>query len=39
MVGEEEGSSAPESSVDLHCPVFARLNLAFPKASWDDPQR
>jgi len=36
MAVDEEGNSADEGSIDPSCPVFARLNLAFPEALWDD---
>jgi len=38
MAVAENGNSAAEGSLDLNCPVFARLNLEFPNASWTDAQ-
>jgi len=30
--------TSAEESIDPDCPVFARLNLEFPQASWTDAQ-
>jgi len=38
MAVDENGNSSDERSLDPNCPVFARLNLEFPNASWDDAQ-
>jgi len=36
MAVDEKGTSAAEGLIDPNCPVFARLNLEFPQASWTD---
>jgi len=36
---DENGNSAAEGSLDPNCPLFARLNLEFPNASWNDAHR
>jgi len=36
MAVDENGNSAAEGLIDPNCPVFARLNLEFPQASWTD---
>jgi len=38
MAVDENGNSAAEGSIDPNCPVFARLNLELPQASWADAQ-
>jgi len=38
MAVDENGNSAAEGSLDPNCPVFVRLNLEFPNASWNDAQ-
>jgi len=38
MAVDENGNSAAEGPIDPNCPVFARLNLEFPQASWTDAQ-
>jgi len=39
MAVDENGNSAEEGPLDPNCPVFARLNLAFPDPSLVDAQR
>jgi len=34
MAVDENGNSAAEGFIDPNCPVFARLNLELPEASW-----
>jgi len=34
MAVDENGNTAAEGLIDPNCPVFARLNLEFPQASW-----
>jgi len=36
MAVDKNENFAPEGSIDPNFPVFARFNLAFPKALWDD---
>jgi len=38
MAVDENGNSAAEGPIDPNCPVFDRLNLEFPQASWTDAQ-
>jgi len=38
MAVDKNGNSAAEGLIDANCPVFVRLNLEFPQASWTDTQ-
>jgi len=38
MAVDVNENSAAGRSIDPNCPVFARLNLELPQASWTNPQ-